>query len=175
MHRMIPAALCAAMAAAAGCRVVEVENRGEEIARDADGRPVTLQDGSIQTVKKGWNVYHNQHWMWTKMDTMEADVKKDEIRFSMGGLNSEPSDKLGQLVQTSFDGAGGLAAKIGAAVVTAGGSVAADSTLAAIQTLVGNFAAKGGDAAKATVVAKDGAVTVTDGSVTCTDGSCYDR
>ena len=29
----------------AGCRAVTVENYGEEIARDADGKPVTLSDG----------------------------------------------------------------------------------------------------------------------------------
>ena len=89
MKRIMAAAL-AGLATVAGCRVVEVENRGEEIARDADGKPVTLQDGTIQTVKRGWSVYHNQHWMVTEADSLTAHVETGKIDFSLNGLNTRP-------------------------------------------------------------------------------------
>lgn len=157
----------------AGCRVVEVENKGEEIARDAEGKPVLTKDGTIQTVKKGWSVYHNQHWMWTQLDAMSAQVKPDDIQFSMGNLNSQPSSNLVALVDTSFKGACELTARIGAAIATGGGSVAGEAGAAAITALVQRFIAKGGDASKATITCQDGSCTLTDGSVSeaCTD--CY--
>ena len=62
------AILVAIALAVSGCRAVTVENYGEEIARDAESKPVTLADGRIQTVKKGWKVHHNQHWMNTTAD-----------------------------------------------------------------------------------------------------------
>ena len=158
----------AAITIFAGCRVVEVENKGEEVARDGDGQPVLLKDGSIQTVKKGWSVYHNQHWMWTKADSITASVKKDEINFAMNGLNTAPSSNLVALVDTSFAGAATLATKVGAAIATSGGTTAAD----VVAGWVSKFIAAGGDADKATVSCKDGSCTITDGNVTCVDGNC---
>ena len=158
----------AALTIFAGCRVVEVENKGEEVARDGDGQPVLLKDGSIQTVKKGWSVYHNQHWMWTKADSITASVKKDEINFAMNGLNTAPSSNLVALVDTSFTGAATLATKVGAAIATSGGTTAAD----VVAGWVSKFIAAGGNADKATVSCKDGSCTITDGSVTCVDGNC---
>ena len=70
----------------AGCRAVTVENYGEEPVRDAEGKPVTLADGKAQTIKKGWKVHHNQHWMNTAADSINASIKPEEISFSMNGL-----------------------------------------------------------------------------------------
>ena len=120
--KKIMAAALAGLAAVAGCRVVEVENRGEEIARDADGKPVTLQDGTIQTVKRGWSVYHNQHWMVTEADSLTAHVEAGKIDFALNGLNARPDGtNLNALVVGSLEGAANLAAKVGAAVATSGG------------------------------------------------------
>ena len=153
----------------AGCRVVEVENRGEEIARDADGKPVTLQDGTIQTVKRGWSVYHNQHWMVTEADSLTAHVEAGKIDFALNGLNARPDGtNLNALVVGSLEGAANLAAKVGAAVATSGGSTGAE----AVAAWVKSFVAAGGDPAKATVSCADGSCTITDGAVTCKDGSC---
>lgn len=156
-----------------GCRVVEVENFGEEVVRDADDKPVTLPDGHIQTIKKGWSVYHNQHWMITQADTIEAKVKPEEIAFALNGLNTKPdAEGVKGLVQASLEGSANLAAKIGAAVATSGGSVGAE----AVAAWVKKFVDAGGDAEKATVSVTDGSVTCTDGSCTvvgaCADGSC---
>ena len=168
MKRIMAAAL-AGIATVAGCRVVEVENRGEEIARDADGKPVTLQDGTIQTVKRGWSVYHNQHWMVTEADSLTAHVEAGKIDFTLNGLNTRPDGtNLNALVVGSLEGAANLAAKVGAAIATSGGSTGAE----AVAAWVKSFVAAGGDPAKATVSCTDGRCTITDGAVTCTDGSC---
>lgn len=173
MMMEIALAACAAamMAAAAGCRAVTVENYGEEIARAADGKPVTLADGKIQTVKKGWRVRHNQHWMATDVDTMEAHIKPEDISFQMGKVSSKPSEELAKLVDASLKGAAELAAKVGAAIATSGGSVAGEAAAGALKNAISNFVSKGGDASNATVECKDGSCTITDGTITetCTD------
>ena len=168
MNKIMAMAL-AGLAAVAGCRVVEVENRGEEIVRDADGKPVTLPNGTIQTVKKGWSVYHNQHWMVTEADSLTARVEAGKIDFALNGLNARPDGtNLNALVVGSLEGAANLAAKVGAAVATSGGSTGAE----AVAAWVKSFVAAGGDPSKATVSCADGSCTITDGAVTCKDGSC---
>ena len=180
MNKLIMLCAFAALLAAAGCRVVKVENHGEEIARDQDGKPVLLQDGSIQTVARGWTVYHNQHWMTTAADSLTANVKPSEISFALNGLASKPDgESLVSLVKTGLEGSAELASKIGVAIATGGGSVAAEGGASAIVALAKqayqSFTAGGGDASKATVsTGADGTVTVSDGTTctTCKDGSC---
>lgn len=179
MKKLMMMTILAACAAAmmTGCRAVTVENFGEEIARDAEEKPVTLADGRIQTVKKGWKVHHNQHWMVTKADSIEAHVRPEEISFAMGGLNTEPSPELGKLVDTSLKGAAELAAKIGAAIATSGTSAGADAISAAAISLYNRYKAAGGTDESAKVAASNGAAVVTGltasgETVTCADGSC---
>ena len=150
MHMILLAAL-----ALAGCRVVEVENRG-------DGQ--------------GWRVYHNQHWMTTRADTITATVQPGgAIRFTMNGLNSEPSDELRLLIDTSLKGAAELAAKVGAAIATSGGSVAGDAGAALLQNAIARYISKGGSTETATVTCKDGSCTITDGTVTETCENCIEK
>lgn len=162
--------IAALAATATACRVVEVENHGEGILVDTNGAPVLVK-GNIVRYSKGWTVYHNQHWMATKADSLEASVKAGEIYFALNKLNSAPSEELAHLVDVSLRGAAQLAAKVGAAIATSGGSVAGDAAKAAIKKAISNFVSKGGDAAKATVDCSNGACTISDGTVTetCTD------
>ena len=155
----------------AGCRAVTVRNYGEEVAKDAEGKPVTLADGRIQTIKKGWKVHHNQHWMVTTADSINATVKPEEITFAMNGLNSQPSEELNKLVDTSLKGAAELAAKVGAAIASSGGSVAGDAAYSALKSAIAKYVTKGGDVEKAEITCKDGSCTISDGTVTetCTD------
>ena len=167
-------AVAFALAFMTGCRVVEVENYGEEIARDADDKPVLLADGRIQTVKKGWSVYHNQHWMLTEADKISATVKPDEITFDMNGLNPRPDGtNLVALINTSFNGVNTLAAKIIAACVTSGGSTAGEAAVILGKNLYTKFKAAGGDESKAKIITDaNGNVTVSDGCVTCNSSEC---
>ena len=179
---MIMLAACAAamMTTTTGCRAVTVENYGEEIARDADEKPVTLADGRIQTVKKGWRVHHNQHWMTTRADSITASVKPEEIAFALNGLNTQPSEELNKLVGTSLDGLTKLVVACADAYTKiAGGGAQADVALSSAKKVLEYFAAKGGDASKATVTVDEAAklLKVSDGS-TCVScdaaGNCTD-
>ena len=164
----------------AGCRAVTVENYGEEIARDADDKPVTLADGRIQTVRKGWKVHHNQHWMTTTADSMSATVKPEEIAFALNGLNTKPSEELNKMVGTSLDGLTKLVVACADAYTKiAGGGAQADTALNVGKKVLEYFSSKGGDLSKATVSADTASntVTVTDGttSIQCDSaGNCTD-
>lgn len=166
---MLAACAAAMMTTATGCRAVTVENYGEEIARDADEKPVTLADGRIQTVKKGWRVHHNQHWMNTKADSIEAHIKPEDISFAMNGLNTQPSEELNKLVGTSLDGLTKLVVACADAYTKiAGGGAQADVALTSAKKVLEYFSAKGGDVSKATVTTDTAAklLKVSDGT-TC--------
>ena len=179
MKKLMMIALVACAAVIAGCRAVEVENYGEEIARDAESKPVTLADGRIQTVKKGWRVHHNQHWMNTKADSIEAHIKPEDISFAMNGLNTQPSEELNKMVGTSLDGLTKLAVAVGEAYVKiAGGGAQADTALNVAARVANYFRDKGGDVTKATVTTTaDNKLQVSDGTtcISCdTAGNCTD-
>lgn len=161
----------------AGCRAVTVENYGEEIARDADDKPVTLADGRIQTVRKGWKVHHNQHWMNTKADSIEAHIKPEDISFAMNGLNTQPSEELNKMVGTSLDGLTKLVVACADAYTKiAGGGAQADTALNVGKMVLEYFSSQGGDLSKATVTTTaNNKLQVTDGatSVECdAAGNC---
>lgn len=162
----------------AGCRAVTVENYGEEIARDADDKPVTLADGRIQTVRKGWKVHHNQHWMTTTADSMSATVKPEEIAFALNGLNTKPSEELNKMVGTSLDGLTKLVVACADAYTKiAGGGAQADTALSSAKKMLEYFTSKGGDVSKATVTTDANTVKVDDGTtcITCdAAGNCTD-
>lgn len=162
----------------AGCRAVTVENYGEEIARDADDKPVTLADGRIQTVRKGWKVHHNQHWMTTTADSMSATVKPEEIAFALNGLNTKPSEELNKMVGTSLDGLTKLVVACADAYTKiAGGGAQADTALSSAKKMLEYFTSKGGDVSKATVTTDANTVKVDDGTtcITCdAAGNCSD-
>lgn len=167
MKKLTTVAAIAACSIFAGCRVVEVENNGEGVLTDKDGRPL-LADGKPILYSKGWSVYHNQHWMITGFDALNAWIRPDDIGVNLNGYKGEPSAELRLLVETSLKGAAELAAKIGAAIATSGGSAGADAIIGWVR----NFVKAGGDPSKATIKCENGSCTFTDGNVTCTDGSC---
>lgn len=149
MKKLMFAALCAACAlASTGCRYVRVTNNG---------------------VGKGWEVKYNSHWLDTKTDSLEAEIKTNgTIRVALGGLNTGPSPELAHFMDVTLAGAANLATKVGAAIATCGGSASAD----AVAGMVKSFVARGGDAAKATVTCADGNCTITDGNVSETCVGC---
>lgn len=161
---LIVALFAALMVLFAGCRVVEVENRGEGVLVGTDGAPV-LVDGKLVRYSKGWNVYHNQHWMATEADTLEASIRSNEISFALGKLNTKPSEELAKLVDVSLKGAAELAAKIGAAIASSGGSVAGEAAYSALEQKIKSYLAKGGSAEKATVTCNGKDCTISDGTV----------
>ena len=153
-----------------GCKSVEVERNAQSLAtiESADGTRAVVKDaaGNPVILDGGWSVDYFQHWMWMKLDSLNATAGTG-VTLSLNGYESGVDSNLVALVKTSLDGATQLAAKIAAAIATSGGSAAADGVAA----LVKKFVASGGDVSKATVSCANGACTVTDGAVTevCTD------
>lgn len=169
---MLIAVLAAFTVIVVGCKSVEVERKGQEVAvvndqlvKDKDGNPVILD--------RGWRVDYFQHWNWQRFDTLSA--KAGEAEFNVNNYSSGADSNLTALVSTSFEGACELTARIGAAIATGGGSVAGDAGAAAISALVSKFISKGGDAANATITCKDGSCTLTDGTVSESCTNCYDK
>lgn len=173
-------ALCGATLAGmlvGGCKSIEVTRRGPSLATltdtngvarvaiDPQGKPILL-DG-------GWSVDYFQHWNWQKFDALHATAGEG-VELSLNGYESGADSNLVALVKTSFDGAALLAAKVGAAIATSGGSVAADGAKSAISAAVQKFIKRGGSAANATVTCKDGNCTISDGSVTETCEKCFE-
>lgn len=170
---------CAAIAAIAaiahgisGCVAIEVEDYGHEPVKDADGKPLVDSNGTVQTVHKGQRWHYNKNMVDQEFD--EVNFKRDPgdaVAFYLKNYKAQVSPELNKVVETSFKGATELAAKIGAAIATSGGSVAGDAAYSALSQSIKSYLSKGGSAENATIECKDGNCTITDGTVTetCTD------
>jgi len=146
---------------------VATADGGEKVATDSKGAPIVL-DG-------GWEVEYFQHWNWQKFDAMSATAGAG-VSFSMNGYEGgADASNLVNLVEVSFKGAAELAAKIGAAIATSGGSIAAEGGAKAIASAISKFIRKGGDASKAAVTCADGNCTISDGTITETCTDCLDH
>jgi hypothetical protein len=172
MNKMIMIAAFAAVVGIAGCKSVEVERHAQTLATwcdtngvhhvfcDATGKPIIL-DG-------GWEVSYFQHWNWQRFDALTASAGPG-VTLTLNGYESGADSNLVALVKTSFDGAALLAAKVGAAIATSGGSAGVEGVAA----MVRQFVAKGGDVSKAAVNCANGACTISDGAVTETCTECF--
>ena len=177
MKKLIVAAVLFAgvLAGVTGCKSITVERHPPSVATYADtngvvhavcdtkGKPVIL-DG-------GWEVSYFQHWTWMKLDTLSATAGAG-VSLQLNGYESGADSNLVALVKTSFDGAALLAAKIGAAIATSGGSVAGDAAKSLLSAAVQRYLARGGNASNATVTCKNGSCTISDGTVTETCDGC---
>ncbi len=171
MKKIMVAALVAAFGIT-GCKSIEVCRRGHQVALDGAGQVVKDKEGNPVLLDMGWSVDYFQHWNWQKFDSMRAKAGQAEL--DINGYSSGADSNLVALVSTSFDGAARITEKVISAIITCGGSVAAEGGSAAIVALANKFIAAGGDESKATVTCKDGSCTVTDGRVTCTEDGCID-
>ena len=172
MKKLMMIALAACAAVIAGCVAVEVEDYGEEVVKDAAGNPVCNTNGVVQTVRKGQRWHYNKNMVDQEFD--EVNFKRDPgdaVAFFLKNYKDGVSPELNKVIDTSFKGAAELAAKIGAAIATSGGSVAGEAGYSALSNAIKSYLSKGGSAEKATVECKDGNCTISDGTVTetCTD------
>lgn len=173
MRKLITLGALAVVAVVTGCKSIEVDRRGHQVAFDKNGEVVKDKEGNPIVLDLGWNVDYFQHWNTQKFDTLHAKAGEAELDIN-GYEGGAAASNLTALVSTSFAGASVLTEKIVAAIVSGGMSVAADSGSAAIVALAQKFVSSGGDATKASVTCKDGSCTVTDGSVTCTEQGCVE-
>lgn len=165
---MIVAALAAAFA---GCTSTHARWGGERVVVDLEGRPLVDKQGVVQKVKEPVELSSWRHWTDSLIGEAVLGIHDKQIDFRLSNYSAQPSDELAHLVDVSLQGAATLAAKVGAAIATSGGSVASDVVKSKIKKAVANFVSKGGNANTATVSCEGGACTISDGTVTetCTD------
>ena len=171
------------MAGVTGCKSIEVERRGQEVAtvKNADGNytPIYDKDGKAIILDKGWSVDYFQHWNWQEFDALSAKAGQAELAINnyKGGADAT---NLTQLVHTSLDGLTKLAVAVGEAYEKiAGGGAQASTVLKTSKNILEYFTSKGGDATKAEVTVDEAANTlkVSDGttSIQCDSaGNCTD-
>lgn len=178
-HRIFKSICALALAATSGCVALvfvgctstTAEWGGESVVYGLDGAPLVDRDGVVQKVKNPVKLSSWRHWIKTLFTAAKLAVRKDEIELAMDGYKAEPSEELNKVIETSFKGASELAAKIGAAIATSGGSVAGEAGFALLKKAITNYVTRGGDASKATVTCTGGNCTISDGAITetCTD------
>ncbi len=171
MKKLMMIALAACAAAFTGCTSTSAEWGGERVVLGKDGAPLVDKDGVVQKVKEPVRLKSLRHWNDTHIDVAKLLVTRDQIDFAMNGYKSEASEEFNKMLDTAFKGASELAAKIGAAIATSGGSVAGEAAYAALRNAIAKYISKGGSAANAKITCEGGNCTITDGSVTetCTD------
>lgn len=154
-----------------GCTSTYARWGGERVIIDAEGRPLVNKAGDVQKVKEPVELSSWRHWTDSLIGTATLGIRKDEIDFSMQNYSSKPSEELAKTIDVSLKGAAELAAKVGAAIATSGGSVAGEAAYAKLRSAIAKFVQKGGNATKAKITCEGGSCTFTDGSVTetCTD------
>ncbi len=155
----------------AGCTSTSAEWGGERVVFGADGAPLVDKHGVVQKVKEPVRLSSWRHWIDTHVDTATLGVEPEKISFAMNGYKAEPSEELAKVIDVSLKGAAELAAKVGAAIATSGGSVAGEAAYSALRNAISKYISKGGSAEKAKITCEGGNCTISDGTVTevCTD------
>jgi len=175
-----PAAAClmallvVIVACVAGCTSTYAKWGGERVVCDLEGRPIVAKDGTVQKVKEPVELSSWRHWTDSLIGTATLGIRKDSIDFQMQNYSSKPSEELAKTIDVSLKGAAELASRVGAAIATAGGSVAGEAGYAALRNAIENYIAKGGDVKNVKVECKDGNCTLSDGNITESCPSCID-
>ena len=157
-----------------GCTALKVTDYGHEVVRDSDGKPLVDKDGKVQTVHKGQRWHYNKNMVDQSLDDLEFTRKQgDVIGLKLRNYKDAVSPELNKVIETSFKGAAELAAKIGAAIATSGGSIAGEAGASLLKKSIANYLSKGGSAEKAKITCENGNCTITDGTITETCTDCY--
>ena len=144
-----------------GCKSIKLEKI--ERTPTADG---VIVENAIRGEYYAYGLQNN-------LEGLEIDYSPTSgVHVAINRVSYDMSSQHAEIVDKSLTGAAELAAKIGAAIATGGGSAGAD----AVYGYVKQFIEKGGDPSKAKVTISDGTLTCTDGSCSeswsCADGSC---
>ena len=171
--------ILAALAALAGCKSIEVEYRGKDVATYTDTnnvvRAVCDDAGKPVLIDKGWCVDYFQHGLLTKFDAMHAEAGPG-AKLDLNGYQSGVDSNFVAMISASFDGGARLATAIGDAYVKiAGGGAQASTVTSTTKKVLEYFKSRGGDSSKASVTSDGTLLKVSDGStcVSCdADGNC---
>lgn len=175
MNRLI--IICAA-ALASGCVTKVTATKHAEQMLPVQRLAVIGTNTTVYTVgyiigSGGWEATaRSPLWAAESLQGLDIAVTTNgTVRLALADYHRDLSTNAVALTHVALDGAANLAAKVGAAIATSGGSAGAD----AIAAMVKRFVAAGGDASKAFVTCSDGSCTITDGATTCVDGVCNPR
>ena len=175
MKKLMMLMLAACAAAITGCVALEVEDYGYEAVTDEAGAPLRDANGAVQTVHKGQRWHYNKNMVDQTLDDLAfTRAPGDAITLNLRNYQDTVSPELNKVVETSIKGAEELAAKIGAAIATSGGSVAGEAGADLLKTAIARYISRGGSAEKAQIACAGGNCTITDGTVTETCASCYE-
>lgn len=172
MKKLMMIALAACAAVMTGCVAIEVEDYGDEVVKDSAGNPVCASNGVVQTVHKGQRWHLNKNMVEQAYDEVEFERQlHNVVKFRISNYKDAVSPELNKVIDTSFKGAAELAAKIGAAIATSGGSVAGEAAYSALSQSIKSYLSKGGSAENAKITCENGSCTISDGTITetCTD------
>ena len=162
-------------AALSGCMSITVEDYGHEVVRDQNGAPIVAKDGTVQTVHKGQRWHYNKNMVDQTVDDIAFSRQPgDAITLNVKNYKDTVSPELNKVIETSFKGAAELAAKVGAAIATSGGSVAGEAAYSALKSAIAKYISKGGSADKAKITCEGGNCTISDGTVTETCTNCIE-
>ena len=182
---MIGAVLGMALAMTGCTSSTSIKWGGKTAVRQPDGTVLVDEKGS-PFYESEKNVYKDSNWL-TKREERDVSVKVNADGSYEAGIGSRVNDVSSNgvaMVTGGIDATTRLVSTCAAAYATiAGGGAQTDTVLSVAQKVYAFFAAKGGDAAKATVTTEGGTVRVTDGTTTiqcdrdgnctsCADGAC---
>lgn len=173
MKKLMMIALAACAAVMTGCCSMEVTDYGYEVVRDAEGKPLVDAFGVVQKIHKGQKWDYNKNMVDQSFDDLDfSRTTNNTIMIRLTNYKGTVSPELNRIVDTSFKGVAELAAKVGAAIATSGGSVAGDAAYSALRNAIAKYVSKGGDVSKTSVMCEGGNCTITDGTVTETCIDC---
>lgn len=168
--------LFAFVLAIVGCIALEVKDYGQEVVRDSAGNPLVDSNGVVQTVHKGQRWHYNKNMVEQTLDDLSFTRKQgDVIGLKLRNYKDTVSPELNKVIETSFKGAAELAAKVGAAIATSGGSVAGEAAYSALRNAISKYISKGGSAEKAKITCEGDNCTISDGTVTETCTNCFEK
>lgn len=149
----------------AGCQtVITAEKYPEQV--------VPLGEGKYMIASGGWSASaRSPLWATESLRGLDIGVNTNSsVYLKLDTYNRDLSTNTVVLTEKALDSAANLAAKIGAAIATGGGSTSAEVVSSAAKALYDKYIAAGGNPDNATVTCKDGVCTVSDGSASaCVD------
>lgn len=176
MKRMF--AIVAAAAMAAGCQTrITAEKMPERmlpVYRTAVvGGTNAVYIAGYERASGGWYATaRSPLWATEELRGLQIGVGTNgTVTLALDGYSRDLSTNAVAMTRVMCDAASDITAKVCAAIVSHGGSVAADG----VASLVRKYIEAGGGASTASVTFSDGSCTITDtaSGLTCTDGSCF--
>lgn len=174
--------LCAAaLVAVSGCQTrITAEKNPEQIVAiqkvvTVDGREQVITTDAIRASGGWYATARSPLWATEELRGLSISVGTNgTVSLSLDAYDRDLSTNAVVVTKTLVDGAIMLTEKVAAAMVTSGGSVAAEGAKTAISALVAKYISAGGNADNAVITCENGNCTISDGLVSCSGGLCSD-